>query len=145
MPYDLLVLIGASQTSVVEPQGQACNLRRFKLDLTADKPFNVQTDYSDFPPRYVLPPTQREIYNNQVFPLHIYIDRSGFTPPRVSFMARPVSHIAELHLNLVAPPEKNSIQFRFMTHQPDILVEGLVALGASVDMPGEEASHAQDA
>lgn len=145
MTHDLLVLIGPSRTAVVEPEGQACNLRQFKLDLTADKPFDIVTDYRDFPPRFVPPPSQREIYNNQVFPLHIYIDRSGVTPVHISLMSRPIGRILELHLDLVGPPGKNTIQFLFATHQPDILVEGLVALGASVDMPGEEAPHAQDA
>jgi hypothetical protein len=106
---------------------------------------DAQFDYADLPPRYIPAPQQREIYNSKIFPLRIYIDRSGDSPAHVSFISRPVGCITKLHLDLNAPPQKSIIQFCFAKHQPDALVDGLVALGASVDMPGEEASDAQDA
>jgi hypothetical protein len=142
MPHDLIVLLGSSRTSVVEPQGQAYNLRRFELTLNIEK-IDVQYDYKNLPPEYGPAPSLREMYSNEIFPLRIYIDRGGVSPAHVSFMSRPVGDITELHLDLNL--EKNIIQFRFATHQPDVLVDGLVALGASVDMPGEEVSDVQDA
>lgn len=133
MPYDLTVLLGSSRISVVEPQGQACNLIKCTLNLTAKEETSLLLYDGD--PRYVPAPQPQEIYNSEIFSLRIYVDRSQKMPCHVSFGSRPVGHLAELHVDLT--PEKHIIQFRFDKPQPDILVDGLVALGASVDMPGE--------
>ena len=134
MTYNLTLQIGPHENVIIDEGQYRPEVTHAYIELTPENCTVTLEPSENASPERILP-YPRNINSNTDFPLRLYIDRRGDTSNLVFFKGRPVGRLLQVGIRIT--PEKRILTFRFATPQPKELVDGLVALGAEVDMPGE--------
>jgi len=131
--YNLCVQIGPDHQVALNEHGQLICLAHFVLDTEDGLSFKYIKD--DNP--YSFPPT--DLNNNAVYPLRIYARQTAIKETLyTTFNSRPFGYLKHVHIEWDSnPSEKRTLHFVFVQQPHPELLDGLVALGAEVEVLGE--------
>lgn len=132
--HDLCVQIGPHEHVALNEQGNLICLEHFRLNTDQNELFFKYVK-EDNP--YSLPPDS--LNHNDAYPLRIYARQQAIKESLFStFKGRPFGCLQTVHIEWdMNPNEKRQLRFVFAQQPHPDLLEGLVALGAEVEVLGE--------